>query len=130
MVQNITSDDSPSSAQEKMLAPMTKTETFSFHFVILSSCSHVRSVDSVDQSEILDSWSEKPRESGRKGADEQKTYIFECVSQSYMPKLHSGCGLCDVACFHDVICFTAEYKTLCPGGEGFRPNPITVILEG
>ncbi|XP_073700683.1 fibrillin-2-like [Garra rufa] len=23
----------------------------------------------------------------------------------------------------------AEYKTLCPGGEGFRPNPITVILE-
>lgn len=24
----------------------------------------------------------------------------------------------------------AEYKTLCPGGEGFRPNPITVILEG
>ncbi|TFK01273.1 type 1 phosphatidylinositol 4,5-bisphosphate 4-phosphatase [Platysternon megacephalum] len=24
---------------------------------------------------------------------------------------------------------TAEYKTLCPGGEGFRPNPITVILE-
>lgn len=26
--------------------------------------------------------------------------------------------------------FIAEYKTLCPGGEGFRPNPITVILEG
>uniref|UniRef100_A0A803VCW3 Fibrillin 3 n=1 Tax=Ficedula albicollis TaxID=59894 RepID=A0A803VCW3_FICAL len=24
---------------------------------------------------------------------------------------------------------TTEYKTLCPGGEGFRPNPITVILE-
>uniref|UniRef100_UPI00358F92B7 fibrillin-2-like n=1 Tax=Myxine glutinosa TaxID=7769 RepID=UPI00358F92B7 len=24
---------------------------------------------------------------------------------------------------------TDEYKTLCPGGEGFRPNPITVILE-
>lgn len=24
----------------------------------------------------------------------------------------------------------ADYKTLCPGGEGFRPNPITVILEG
>lgn len=24
----------------------------------------------------------------------------------------------------------AEYKILCPGGEGFRPNPITVILEG
>uniref|UniRef100_H2LL33 Fibrillin 2b n=1 Tax=Oryzias latipes TaxID=8090 RepID=H2LL33_ORYLA len=23
----------------------------------------------------------------------------------------------------------SEYKTLCPGGEGFRPNPITVILE-
>uniref|UniRef100_A0A3Q1IVZ7 Fibrillin-1 n=1 Tax=Anabas testudineus TaxID=64144 RepID=A0A3Q1IVZ7_ANATE len=22
-----------------------------------------------------------------------------------------------------------SYKTLCPGGEGFRPNPITVILE-
>lgn len=22
-----------------------------------------------------------------------------------------------------------EYKTLCPGGEGFKPNPITVILE-
>eukprot|EP00069_Balaena_mysticetus_P005229 bmy_17796T0 len=24
---------------------------------------------------------------------------------------------------------TSEYKILCPGGEGFRPNPITVILE-
>ncbi|KAM4593063.1 fibrillin-1 isoform 1-T1 [Odontesthes bonariensis] len=24
---------------------------------------------------------------------------------------------------------TTEYKTLCPGGEGFRPNPINVILE-
>uniref|UniRef100_A0A8C2EZW0 Fibrillin 2b n=1 Tax=Cyprinus carpio TaxID=7962 RepID=A0A8C2EZW0_CYPCA len=24
---------------------------------------------------------------------------------------------------------STEYKTLCPGGEGFRPNPITVILE-
>ncbi|KTG04443.1 hypothetical protein cypCar_00020287, partial [Cyprinus carpio] len=24
---------------------------------------------------------------------------------------------------------SSEYKTLCPGGEGFRPNPITVILE-
>ncbi|XP_029430269.1 fibrillin-1 [Rhinatrema bivittatum] len=24
---------------------------------------------------------------------------------------------------------SSEYKILCPGGEGFRPNPITVILE-
>uniref|UniRef100_A0AAR2LSK7 Fibrillin 1 n=1 Tax=Pygocentrus nattereri TaxID=42514 RepID=A0AAR2LSK7_PYGNA len=24
---------------------------------------------------------------------------------------------------------SSEYKSLCPGGEGFRPNPITVILE-
>ncbi|KAG8001253.1 Fibrillin-1 [Nibea albiflora] len=24
---------------------------------------------------------------------------------------------------------STQYKTLCPGGEGFRPNPITVILE-
>uniref|UniRef100_A0A3P8QNZ3 Fibrillin 2b n=1 Tax=Astatotilapia calliptera TaxID=8154 RepID=A0A3P8QNZ3_ASTCA len=24
---------------------------------------------------------------------------------------------------------STDYKTLCPGGEGFRPNPITVILE-
>ncbi|XP_016332605.1 fibrillin-1, partial [Sinocyclocheilus anshuiensis] len=24
---------------------------------------------------------------------------------------------------------SAEYRLLCPGGEGFRPNPITVILE-
>uniref|UniRef100_A0AAQ4R2Y4 Fibrillin-1 n=1 Tax=Gasterosteus aculeatus aculeatus TaxID=481459 RepID=A0AAQ4R2Y4_GASAC len=24
---------------------------------------------------------------------------------------------------------STEYKTLCPGGEGFSPNPITVILE-
>ncbi|XP_040587441.1 fibrillin-3 isoform X2 [Mesocricetus auratus] len=24
---------------------------------------------------------------------------------------------------------TSEYRTLCPGGKGFRPNPITVILE-
>lgn len=32
--------------------------------------------------------------------------------------------------FGAMFCLTAEYKTLCPGGEGFRPNPITVILEG
>ncbi|XP_043990670.1 fibrillin-1 isoform X1 [Gambusia affinis] len=24
---------------------------------------------------------------------------------------------------------SSDYKTLCPGGEGFRPNPVTVILE-
>uniref|UniRef100_A0A8C9L834 Fibrillin-2 n=1 Tax=Pavo cristatus TaxID=9049 RepID=A0A8C9L834_PAVCR len=24
---------------------------------------------------------------------------------------------------------STEYNTLCPGGEGFRPNPITIILE-
>ncbi|KAM7331488.1 hypothetical protein ACRRTK_008196 [Alexandromys fortis] len=24
---------------------------------------------------------------------------------------------------------TSEYRTLCPGGKGFRPNPITLILE-
>ncbi|XP_035248375.1 fibrillin-2 isoform X1 [Anguilla anguilla] len=24
---------------------------------------------------------------------------------------------------------TTDYNTLCPGGEGFRPNPITIILE-
>uniref|UniRef100_A0A4W4HGQ6 Fibrillin-1 n=1 Tax=Electrophorus electricus TaxID=8005 RepID=A0A4W4HGQ6_ELEEL len=24
---------------------------------------------------------------------------------------------------------SSEYKSLCPGGEGFKPNPITVILE-
>ncbi|XP_077200578.1 fibrillin-2 isoform X1 [Paroedura picta] len=24
---------------------------------------------------------------------------------------------------------SSEYNTLCPGGEGFRPNPITIILE-
>ncbi|CAM9994712.1 unnamed protein product [Lampetra fluviatilis] len=32
------------------------------------------------------------------------------------------CEICPVSS-------TDEYKTLCPGGEGFRPNPITVILE-
>uniref|UniRef100_A0A8C9CX13 Fibrillin 3 n=1 Tax=Panthera leo TaxID=9689 RepID=A0A8C9CX13_PANLE len=32
------------------------------------------------------------------------------------------CELCPLA-------NTTEYRTLCPGGEGFRPNPITVILE-
>ncbi|XP_070764446.1 fibrillin-2b [Enoplosus armatus] len=32
------------------------------------------------------------------------------------------CELCPAA-------NSTEYKTLCPGGEGFRPNPITVILE-
>ncbi|XP_051691464.2 LOW QUALITY PROTEIN: fibrillin-3 [Oryctolagus cuniculus] len=32
------------------------------------------------------------------------------------------CELCPAA-------NTTEYRTLCPGGEGFRPNPITVILE-
>uniref|UniRef100_A0A673VN86 Fibrillin 3 n=1 Tax=Suricata suricatta TaxID=37032 RepID=A0A673VN86_SURSU len=33
------------------------------------------------------------------------------------------CELCPMA-------NTTEYRTLCPGGEGFRPNPVTVILEG
>lgn len=33
-------------------------------------------------------------------------------------------------CVPFLFVLTAEYKTLCPGGEGFRPNPITVILEG
>ncbi|XP_008048410.1 fibrillin-3, partial [Carlito syrichta] len=32
------------------------------------------------------------------------------------------CELCPTA-------NTTEYRTLCPGGEGFRPNPTTVILE-
>ncbi|XP_054548958.1 fibrillin-3 isoform X3 [Talpa occidentalis] len=32
------------------------------------------------------------------------------------------CELCPMA-------NTTEYRTLCPGGEGFRPNPTTVILE-
>ncbi|XP_054439323.1 fibrillin-3 [Pteronotus mesoamericanus] len=32
------------------------------------------------------------------------------------------CALCPVA-------NTTAYRTLCPGGEGFRPNPATVILE-
>ncbi|KAM6168126.1 fibrillin-3 [Erethizon dorsatum] len=32
------------------------------------------------------------------------------------------CELCPMA-------NSTEYRTLCPGGEGFRPNPITVILE-
>lgn len=32
--------------------------------------------------------------------------------------------------FNKLSFYIAEYKTLCPGGEGFRPNPITVILEG
>ncbi len=44
-----------------------------------------------------------------------------------------GCMLCHccwLMWFDVVFCVTAEYKTLCPGGEGFRPNPITVILEG
>lgn len=30
----------------------------------------------------------------------------------------------------ELLVSIAEYKILCPGGEGFRPNPITVILEG
>ncbi|XP_067114081.1 fibrillin-2-like [Osmerus mordax] len=32
------------------------------------------------------------------------------------------CELCPAA-------NTSDYNTLCPGGEGFRPNPITIILE-
>ncbi|XP_027869787.1 fibrillin-1 [Xiphophorus couchianus] len=34
----------------------------------------------------------------------------------------SPCELCPLG-------NSTEYKTLCPGGEGFRPNPVTVILE-
>ncbi|KAK6492730.1 fibrillin-2 [Huso huso] len=32
-------------------------------------------------------------------------------------------------CEHCPAVNTTEYNTLCPGGEGFRPNPITIILE-
>ncbi|ELK08077.1 Fibrillin-3 [Pteropus alecto] len=38
------------------------------------------------------------------------------------------CELCPMANTKRVF-LAAEYRTLCPGGEGFRPNPITVILE-
>ncbi|XP_040269935.1 fibrillin-1 [Bufo bufo] len=32
-------------------------------------------------------------------------------------------------CEHCPPVNSSDYKVLCPGGEGFRPNPITVILE-
>ncbi|XP_073160007.1 fibrillin-1 isoform X6 [Lepidochelys kempii] len=34
-----------------------------------------------------------------------------------------------IPCEHCPPVNSTEYKVLCPGGEGFRPNPITVILE-
>lgn len=40
----------------------------------------------------------------------------------------------EFACYNYLIyCIyvsLAEYNILCPGGEGFKPNPITIILEG
>ncbi len=35
-------------------------------------------------------------------------------------------GVCEVCPANG----TLEYKELCPGGPGFRPNTVTVILEG
>ena len=30
----------------------------------------------------------------------------------------------------DVLCVLAERNNLCPGGPGFRPNLVTLVLEG
>lgn len=45
-----------------------------------------------------------------------------CVNFEMEMEIQAGVCVC--------VFPAAEYKTLCPGGEGFRPNPITVILEG
>lgn len=58
--------------------------------------------------------------------------LFRHLSNWAVKYSELECGVCVVGlgCCDLVSCVTAEYKTLCPGGEGFRPNPITVILEG
>lgn len=43
---------------------------------------------------------------------------------------YSSCDWYDLSCYASLYFTVAEYNTLCPGGEGFRPNPITIILEG
>ena len=36
-----------------------------------------------------------------------------------------------VHCLNRLLCyFSGDYDLLCPGGPGFKPNPVTVILEG
>ncbi|KAG7233651.1 hypothetical protein INR49_006765 [Caranx melampygus] len=100
MVPNITEDESCSEPEET-LAPTTRTNPLSLHFVILSSRSHVR----------------KPED------DQKPLFYSEDCSTDSSTNNSTDCVLC--CC----LCVTAEYKTLCPGGEGFRPNPITVIVE-
>ncbi|KAL6034242.1 hypothetical protein STEG23_009311 [Scotinomys teguina] len=43
------------------------------------------------------------------------SYLCSCPQDFQLNPSGAGC--------------VAEYRTLCPGGKGFRPNPITVILE-
>lgn len=95
----------------------TKTKTYYFQFVNLSSCSHLRSAGALPAALQICISSLSVQKKGSNPAVKQFLVIYGCVVA----------GQCD-----ELLLFlvTAEYKTLCPGGEGFRPNPITVILEG
>ncbi|KAF6093704.1 fibrillin 3 [Phyllostomus discolor] len=63
--------------------------------------------------------------------------LDECVLQEHQCGPGADCfnapGSYHCACClgfaGDSFSCEAEYRSLCPGGEGFQPNPITVILE-
>jgi len=45
-------------------------------------------------------------------------------------RIRRQCGQSLTLSFSSVIMCEGEYIELCPGGSGFRPNEVTVILEG
>ena len=54
-----------------------------------------------------------------------KLFIVNILSILYYSFL---CNL--IVMFGFVPIFAVEYEKLCPGGQGFRPNDVTAILEG
>lgn len=136
-------------SSRKCLLLWQRQNLFLFRFVILSSCAVMSGpLGSVDSSEIWDGWSEKKHNK----VWQETSWWSETSFSGTWPTGHVShhqpaitvkpcnktslivvCVLCHcfwLMWFGVVFCVTAEYKTLCPGGEGFRPNPITVILEG
>ncbi|CAO2630951.1 FBN3, partial [Lemmus lemmus] len=59
---------------------------------------------------------------------ERGTHVAS-FSRGLLPstRFYSSASLHSSSC--KPVSLAAEYRTLCPGGKGFRPNPITLILE-
>ena len=72
----------------------------------------------------------------KRKSDEKRSSITDlasCIQESRLGFLYHYCKILDffVLCqtqFTDNV--SEEYRNLCVGGPGFRPNNITVILEG